>query len=46
MKGIKKELIFITLGVITPLSLHTVKVNAGSFGAPNDPAFTLSLIHI
>ena len=33
MKGIKKELIFITLGVITPLSLHTLKVNAGSFGA-------------
>ena len=33
MKGFKKELIFITLGVITPLSLHTLKVNAGSFGA-------------
>ena len=33
MKGIKKELIFITLGVITPLSLHTLKVDAGSFGA-------------
>ena len=33
MKGIKKQLIFITLGVITPLSLHTLKVNAGSFGA-------------
>ena len=33
MKGIKKELIFIILGVITPLSLHTLKVNAGSFGA-------------
>ena len=33
MKGIKKELIFITIGVITPLSLHTLKVNAGSFGA-------------
>ena len=33
MKGFKKELIFITLGVITPLSLHTSKVNAGSFGA-------------
>ena len=33
MKGIKKELIFITLGVITPFSLHTLKVNAGSFGA-------------
>ena len=33
MKGFKKELIFIPLGVITPLSLHTLKVNAGSFGA-------------
>ena len=33
MKGFKRELIFITLGVITPLSLHTSKVNAGSFGA-------------
>ena len=33
MKGFKKELIFITLGVITPLSFHTLKVNAGSFGA-------------
>ena len=33
MKGFKKELIFITLGIITPLSLHTLKVNAGSFGA-------------
>ena len=33
MKGFKKELIFITLGVITLLSLHTLKVNAGSFGA-------------
>ena len=33
MKGFKKELIFITLGVITPISLHTLKVNAGSFGA-------------
>ena len=33
MKGLKKELVFITLGVITPLSLHTLKVNAGSFGA-------------
>ena len=33
MKGIKKELIFITLGLISPLSLHTLKVNAGSFGA-------------
>ena len=33
MKGFKRELIFITLGVITPLSLQTLKVNAGSFGA-------------
>ena len=33
MKGFKKKLIFITLGVITPLSLQTLKVNAGSFGA-------------
>ena len=33
MKGFKRELIFITLGVITPLSLHTLKVYAGSFGA-------------
>ena len=33
MKGFKKELIFITLGVITPISLHTLKVNASSFGA-------------
>ena len=33
MKGLKKGLIFITLGIISPLSLHTLKVNAGSFGA-------------
>ena len=33
MKGFKKELIFITLGIMTPLLLHTLKVNAGSFGA-------------
>jgi len=33
MKGFKKELIFITLGIISPLSLHTLIVNAGSFGA-------------
>ena len=33
MKGFKKELTFITLGVITLLSLNTLKVNAGSFGA-------------
>ena len=33
MKGFKKELTFITLGIISPLSLHTLQVNAGSFGA-------------
>ena len=33
MKRFKKKLIFLTLGVISPLSLHTLKVNAGSFGA-------------
>ena len=33
MRGFKKSLIFITLGVISPLSLHTLEVNAGSFGA-------------
>ena len=33
MKGFKKEFIFITLGIMTPLLLHTLKVNAGSFGA-------------
>ena len=33
MKGFKKELIFITLGIMIPLLLHTLKVNAGSFGA-------------
>jgi len=33
MKGFKKELIFITLGIMTPLLLHTLRVNAGSFGA-------------
>jgi len=33
MKGFKKELIFITLGIMTPILLHTLKVNAGSFGA-------------
>ena len=33
MNGFKKELIFITLGIMTPLLLHTLKVNAGSFGA-------------
>jgi len=33
MKGFKKELIFIFLGILSPLSLHALKVNAGSFGA-------------
>ena len=33
MKRFKKELIFITLGIISPLSLNTLKVSAGSFGA-------------
>ena len=33
MKGFKKKLILITLGIISPLSLQTYKVNAGSFGA-------------
>ena len=33
MKGFKKELIFITLVLISPLSLYMLKVNAGSFGA-------------
>ena len=33
MKRLKKELIFITLGIISPLTLHSLKVNAGSFGA-------------
>ena len=33
MQGFKKKLIFLTLGIITPMSLQTSKVNAGSFGA-------------
>ena len=33
MQGFKKKLIFLTLGIICPLSLQTYKVNAGSFGA-------------
>ena len=33
MQGFKKKLIFLTLGIISPLSLQTPKVNAGSFGA-------------
>ena len=33
MKGFKKKLILLTLGIISPMSLQTSKVNAGSFGA-------------
>ena len=33
MQGFKKKLIFLTLGIISPLLLQTSKVNAGSFGA-------------
>ena len=33
MQGFKKKFIFLTLGIIYPLSLLTSKVNAGSFGA-------------
>ena len=33
MKGFKKKFIFITVGVISSLSFHTLKVKAGSFGA-------------
>ena len=33
MQGFKKELIFLTLGIISPLTLDVPKVNAGTFGA-------------
>ena len=33
MKGLKKKLIFLTLGIISPLTLQTLKLSAGSFGA-------------
>ena len=33
MKGFKKKFILLTLGIISPLTLQTSKVNAGSFGA-------------
>ena len=33
MQCFKKKLIFLTLGIVFPFSLHTTKVNAGSFGA-------------
>jgi len=33
MQGFKKKLIFFTLGIISPLSIDTQKVYAGTFGA-------------
>tara|TARA_B100000886_G_scaffold228322_1_gene159188 strand:- start:2191 stop:2640 length:450 start_codon:yes stop_codon:yes gene_type:complete len=33
MKGFKKKFIFLTLGIISPLSLQTSEVYAGTFGA-------------
>ena len=33
MQGFKKKLIFLTLGIISPLLLETSKVYASSFGA-------------
>ena len=33
MKGFKKKLICLSLGIVFPLSFQTSKVNAGSFGA-------------
>ena len=33
MQGFKKRLIFFTLGIISPLSIDTQKVYAGTFGA-------------
>ena len=33
MQRFKKKLILLTIGIISPLSLQTSKVNAGSFGA-------------
>ena len=33
MKRFKKKLIFLTFGIISPLTFQTFKVNAGSFGA-------------
>ncbi len=33
MQGLKKKLIFLTLGITSPIALQTLKVNAGSFGA-------------
>ena len=33
MQVCKKKLVFLTLGIISALSLHTNEINAGSFGA-------------
>ena len=33
MKRFRQKLIYLTLGIVFPLSLQTLKVNAGSFGA-------------
>ena len=33
MQGLKKKLIFLTLGITSPIALQTLKVDAGSFGA-------------
>ena len=33
MQGFKKKIIFFTLGIISPLSLQTSRIYAGSFGA-------------
>ena len=33
MQWLKKKLIFLTLGITSPIALQTLKVNAGSFGA-------------
>ena len=33
MKGFKKKLIYLSLGIVFPLSFQASKVNAGSFGA-------------
>ena len=33
MQGFKKKSIFLTLGILSSLSLQTTKVNAGTFGA-------------
>ena len=33
MKGFKKKLIYLSVGIVFPLSFQTSKINAGSFGA-------------